>query len=221
MRNINELSIRINPETCNVRVEQDKNGIISCKNISEAAFLDCIKASIARDSVDSGFLPQNCFHVSIQPDMTRTYCVWHPELYADISYYGTEYPHFPLPRLVFRFQISPEGKVFDCRMGVVEDGPPKGSVQMFYYPFSNVGADSFKICLGNNVLPVYKKPHTLASLPNYILSLPNNNDSFNAKFNRLHMGYRDLLHHLSDKEPSYYYTDVLIPSGKTLKDFVR
>ena len=26
--------------------------------------------------------------------------------------------------------------------------------------------------------------------------------------------------HLKDKDPSYYYSDVLIPNGKTLKDFI-
>ena len=35
------------------------------------------------------------------------------------------------------------------------------------------------------------------------------------------MEYRELLNHLKDKEPAYYYTDVLVPNGKTLKDFIR
>ena len=34
------------------------------------------------------------------------------------------------------------------------------------------------------------------------------------------MPYRELLNHLKNKDPAYYYTDVLIPSGKTLKDFI-
>ena len=34
------------------------------------------------------------------------------------------------------------------------------------------------------------------------------------------MQYRDLLEHLKDKDSSYYYSDVLIPNGKTLKDFI-
>ena len=32
--------------------------------------------------------------------------------------------------------------------------------------------------------------------------------------------YRELMEHLKDKEPSYYYTDILIPNGKTLGDFI-
>lgn len=89
---------------------------------------------------------------------------------------------------------------------------------MFTYPFSNVGG--FRLCVGNNALPVYKRPVTLGTLPGYLLRLPNNDDSFNAKNNKLHMQYRELLNHLRDKDPAYYYTDVLISNGKTLKDFI-
>lgn len=32
---------------------------------------------------------------------------------------------------------------------------------------------------------------------------------------------RDLFETLRDKTPEYYYTDVLIPSGKTLADFIQ
>ena len=35
--------------------------------------------------------------------------------------------------------------------------------------------------MGNNALPVYKRPVTLGTLPGYLLRLPNNDDSFNAK----------------------------------------
>ena len=41
------------------------------------------------------------------------------QLYADITYYDTEYRDFPLPRLVFGFQYMPqEGKVAGCRVCV-------------------------------------------------------------------------------------------------------
>ena len=149
----------------------------------------------------------------------RQFCLWHPHLHADISYFGTEYPNFPLPRLVFGFQVSREGKIYNCRLGVVEDKPPAEDSAMFIYPFSNVGG--FHLCTGNNVLPVYKKTSALANLPGYLLQLPNNNDRFNAKNNKLNMAYRELLNHLRDKDPAYYYTDILIPSGKTLKDFIE
>lgn len=32
-----------------------------------------------------------------------------------------------------------------------------------------------------------------------------NNDSFNPQDNKLHMPYRELLNHLKNKDPAYYY----------------
>ena len=132
----------------------------------------------------------------------------------------TLYERFPLPKLVFGFQISEQGKVSNCRLGVVADEELKSSTEMFCYPFSNVAQSDFHLCTGNNVLPAYKSPSGISNLPGYLLSLPNNDDYFDVRDNRLRMEYRDLLEHLKDKDPSYYYSDVLIPNGKTLKDFI-
>ena len=35
----------------------------------------------------------------------RSVSIEHPARYADITYGNTVYPHFPLPRLVFRFGL--------------------------------------------------------------------------------------------------------------------
>lgn len=219
MNKTNELLIRIHPDENRIRLESRSDGIVSCKEITQAAFYDCIKNSIENEGVRSGFLPRNCFHVSVSADGGKDYCLWHPELYADVSYFGTEYQHFPLPRLVFGFQVSREGKVFRCSLGVVKDELPTEDTPMFEYPFSNVGG--FGLCTGNNPLPTYRHPRALANLPNFLLSLPNNNDSFQRKNNRLEMDHRELLNHLKSKDPAYYYTDVLVPNGKTLKDFIN
>lgn len=214
----NETVLHIRPGECSVQVENVQDGVISNKEISIEAFYDCVRSSIRNEGIRSGFLPQNCFHVSVGGDGTRDFCLWHPYLHADIRYYRTEYLDFPLPRLVFGFRVSQEGKVRNCRLGVMEDKAPVEDAVMFTYPFSNVGG--FHLCIGNNALPIYKKASALVNLPGYLLQLPNNDDSFNAKNNKLHMPYRELLNHLKDKDPAYYYTDVLIPNGKTLKDFI-
>lgn len=200
----NELVIRIDPECLKIRLEGEENGVKQYKEISQEDLIDSFRQSIRTEAVQSGFLPPNCFHVEIQSDKSKVYCLWHPSLYADISYYGTEYVHFPLPRLVFGFHISPEGKVRSCKVGVIADEKPTAETPMFHYPFSNVGG--FRLCTGNNALPVYKKPHTLATLLDFLLRLPNNNDSFHQSYNKLQLPYRELLNHLKDKEPSYYYS---------------
>ena len=53
----------------------------------------------------------------------------------------------------------------------------------------------------------------------YILGLPNNDDHFDIEHNQPELCQRELMEHLADKTPEYYYSDVLIPSGKTLADF--
>ena len=214
----NELVIRIDPECLKIRLEGEENGVKQYKEISQEDLIDSFRQSIRTEAAQSGFLPPNCFHVEIQSDKSKVYCLWHPSLYADISYYGTEYAHFPLPRLVFGFHISPEGKVRSCKLGVIADERPTAETPMFHYPFSNVGG--FRLCTGNNALPVDKKPHTLATLPDFLLRLPNNNDSFHQSYNKLQLPYRELLNHLKDKEPSYYYSDILVPNGKCLSDFI-
>ena len=51
--------------------------------------------------------------------------------------------------------------------------------------------------------------------------MPNNDDHFSASHNQLKLEHRDLLEHLKDKSPDYYYEKVLIPSGRTLKNFIQ
>ena len=149
------------------------------------------------------------------------YFIRHSELWADITYYGAEYLTFPLPRLIFAFRyLKAEHKVAGCKLCVVPDTQLKLDMPTYFYPFSNVSLLDGSICLGNNALPVYPDPTRLSTLPNYILRLPNNNDHYSNEKNKLHMEYRDLLELLKDKEPSYYYSDVLVPNGKTLKDFI-
>lgn len=91
--------------------------------------------------------------------------------------------------------------------------------QMFYYPFSNVYT-SGRVCTGNNVLPRYKKLTSLKYFPRYLLGVPDNDDYYDKQHNRLELPHGELLEHLKDKEPGYYYSDILVPNGKTLADFI-
>lgn len=218
--NKNELRIRIIPEDGQVLIETYTDGIVKCKEVQEDALLGCIKNSKWQDYVNSGLLPPDCIHIGIHPSGDKSYCLRYPRLHADISYHETAYPNFPLPRLLFAFRVDAAGKVSGCRMGVVADERLTMETMMFRYPFSNVSGPNGRLCIGRNTLPQYKTVHSLANLPTFLLALPNNNDSFNTLNNKLKLEYRDLLEHLKDKDPSYYYSDVLIPNGKALKDFI-
>lgn len=215
---MDEMVIRIKLQTGEMSVEESQDGIVSRKSISTDTLLNCLRHSIRRGMVHTGLLPPNVVSVALGEDGEFDVCLLHPEEYADISYYRTMYKHFPLPRLVFGFRVSAERRISDCRLGVVEDGRLKPDTPMYIYPFSNVSG--FSLCTGNNPLPKCDSLHTLASVPYLLLAMPNNDDRYSFQNSKLTLEYRDLLEHLKDKDPAYYYSDVLIPSGRTLSDFI-
>ena len=203
-----------------VAVERDVGGVKSFKQISPDTLIQCINRSLLRGAVHSGLLPPNCLSFSAYDDGNKDVVLLHSKNRADISYFGTEYKNFPLPKLVFGFRLSAEGRVASCKLGIVENVDRlKPDTKMYHYPLSNVSG--FHLCTGNNTFPKCESLHTLASLPYYILSMPNNNDHFNPSLNKAGLEMRDLLELLKDKEPEFYYSDVLLPSGATLKDFIK
>ena len=216
---MNETVIRIR-EDGRVMVERDVGGIKSFKQIAPDTLVKCIDKSLLRGAMHTGLLPKNCVSFSSYDDGSREVVLLHAECRADISYYGTEYKNFPLPRLVFGFRLTAEGRVGSCRLGVIDNsGRVKPDTEMYYYPLSNV--QGFHLCTGNNTFPKCGSLHTLESLPYYIISMPNNNDHFSHSLNKPGLEMRDLLELLKDKEPSFYYSDVLIPNGAVLDDFIK
>ena len=218
-----DIVLRISPERLEIVLEQQKEGGVTArKNISPEALAGCILGSrYDEEARSTGLLPEGCT-AAVMEDVNTTYFIRCPDLYADISYYGTEYLHFPIPRLVFGFQyLGKEGKVGSCRLCVVKDGRLTADTPTYHYPFSNVSCGDGHICTGNNALPAYSDPLRLHTLMGYILRLPNNNDHFLSAHNRPHLGYRDLLELMKDKTPGFYYSDVLVEDGKTLKTFLN
>ena len=104
-------------------------------------------------------------------------------------------------------------------VGLFKLSREQGYTLMFFYPFSNVHSDD-RVCTGNNVLPRYRKISALKNFPRYLLGLPDNDDMYDREHNRLKLSHGELLEHLKDKDPAYYYTDILVSNGKTLGDFI-
>ena len=216
---MSEIVIRIS-ENGAVSVEESSNGISSFKRIEPDDLTKCISGSMMR-GITTGLLPGGCLSYFQTDNGDRGITLLFPYNRADISYYDTLYPNFPLPKLVFSFRVNADGRVLGCWLGVVaNDSILKPDTTMLRYPFSNVSG--FHLCTGNNVLPKCASLHTLASLPYFILSMPNNNDFFSTGNNKPGLEMRDLLELLKEKEPEYYYSDVLIPfNGVTLDDFIN
>ncbi len=203
-----------------VAVEDNRDGVKGFKEISPDSLLECINRSLLRGAVFSGLLPKNCLSFAAYDNGDKYISILHPESKADITYYGSPYQDFPLPRLAFGFHITKENRISQCRLGVVgNECHLKPTTPMFVYPFSNVSGTH--LCVGNNVLPKCESLHTLGSVPYYILSMDNNNDHFKPSNNKLGLEMRDLLELLRDKTSEYYYTDILIPDKATLADFIN
>jgi hypothetical protein len=213
-----ELIIRIKTDG-RVSVEECKDGVTSYKTIAPDSLMDCISKSLLRGGVSSGLLPKNCLSLNTFDNGDRDVTLLHPEEKADISYLGTQYKDFPLPRLIFGFRVSNEGRISECRLGVVgNESNLKPTMPMFVYPFSNVSGT--RLCIGNNTLPKVKSLHTLGSLTYHILNMDNNNDHFRSQNNKANLEMRDLLELLKDKQQGYYYQNIMVPSGTTLGDFI-
>lgn len=215
-----DMILRVSPKRNTLIVEEQKpGGAVACKEISPLELYFAINSCYtSRDFLCSGFLPENCLHVSMN-SVERHFILWNPELRADITYKDTTYPNFPLPRLVFGVRMLEGGKVAECSIGVVADEKPSPETPMFHYPFSNVYADG-TVCSGNNIMPCYRKLQALRNFPRYLLELPDNDDMYNPANNKLGLKHRNLLELLKDKDPAFYYSDILVPNKKTLDDFI-
>jgi len=216
---MSDVLIRIRDDG-SVAVEDNRDGVKGFKEISPDSLLECINKSLLRGAVSSGLLPKGCLSFAAHDNGDKNVVILHPENRADITYYGSGYPNFPLPKLVFGFSITKENRISQCRLGVAgNESHLKPTTPMFAYPFSNVSGTH--LCTGNNALPKCESLHTLGSVPYYIISMDNNNDYFKPSNNKPGLEMRDLLELLRDKTPEYYYSDILIPTNATLYDFIK
>jgi hypothetical protein len=215
-----EITVRIRPLDGTIRVEEHTGNIVAVKNVSPDSLIACLEKGIkVSKTIKSGFLPANCVSYDVD-DYQRTFTIWIPPGYIDLTYYKTVYEHFPLPAMAFSFALTSSGSTHSRRLTVIADEMPSPKTKTYKYPFSNVFGDG-RICTGAaNSMPVYKEARTLGTLPYHILRLPNNDDEYSRNNNKQKLLYRDLLEHLKDKDPSYYYEHILIPNGAVLQDFI-
>ena len=216
------LSVHIS-DSAEITVEERIDGIKKVKNVCLNDLLVCIQSSLRQVIPKFNILlPKNALFYSCAPETGEfSAAIEYPYSKTDVTYMYTEYKDFPLPKLVFGFRVENSGRLSQVMLGVTEYGILREDTPLFYYPFSNVNSSNFSVCTGGNSLPPIKQPYSLTNIPDFILSLPDNDDLYNPDHNRLNLGHRELMEHLRDKTPEYYYTCILIPSGKTLKDFYK
>lgn len=138
---------------------------------------------------------------------------------TDIIFEKTEYKDFPIPRLVFGFLVSGNGRIINVRLGVTEKMERLTPKQKCLFIRFRMLADFIFV----REVMYYRKIkslHQLGGLPYYILKMPNNYDYYKESRTKLNLDYRGLLEHLKDKDSQYYYDNVLVETDKTLNDFI-
>jgi len=217
---VDEMVIHLRSDAT-ILVEKHTGEMVSSKFINPDDLFACIKSSTTHVGIESGILPENTVFYREEQDGTRRIILKIPAGYHDITYYETLYASFPFPSMVFGFVIKPDGNISSKKLVMVEDGILRNETKIYCYPFSNVNQYDFEICVGRNRLPEIQELRQLSSLPHLILSMPNNNDYFNAKYNRKGMDYRELLEYLKAKEPWVYYDEVLVESSMNFEGFIQ
>jgi hypothetical protein len=215
-----KMTFELNDETDLIHVTSTNSlGITSTKQVQLEDFIKSIGRNVRVTAHSSGLLPSNILHYKMLPESHEFVLLYDPNQ-ADLAYEKTTYERFPIPRLVFGIELSQDGRVRGKRIGVIEQGKVHEGSKMYRYPFGNLSA-SGHVCVGGNVLPVYKKLTALKSFPDHILRLPNNDDHYNSNNTKLRLSQRNLMEHLKDKNQDYYYEHVLVPSGSTLQGFLK
>lgn len=213
-----EMVIRIK-EDKTVKLEIFEQGKRRTKYISPQVLYECIRESVTQKETTTGLLPSNIISVRSDTNGNHYAVVECLSGEADVTYMNTVYENFPLPRLIFGFKVESSGRISAVNLGVVPFGKLTPDIQMYYYPFSNVSG--FSLCTGSNALPKIKTLQALKNLPDFIISLPDNDDRYVDKNNKLKLGHRDLMEHMRNKDRQYYYDNILIPMpGKTLSNFI-
>ncbi len=213
------MNFRINNEL-NVEADFAAGKTRKHKVIDLNRFCDIIAGASEMSECNTGLLPEGCIAYREVPQTFDRFVVLEmKERRMDLTYENTLYRDFPLPRLIYGFWVDKSGKVKSISVTVVQKGRLAENARLYKYPFSNV--NGYGMCTGANTLPTVSSLDKLEKMPYYIFSMPDNNDWYDARNTRLNMEYRNLLEFMKDKEPDYYYSDVLVPNGKTLSDFIN
>ena len=165
----------------------------------------------------SGLLPSNCIALTAKKEQWTATLVSDFD-YCTVSYHNTKYEHFPVPRILLTCQMGDKGKLSVSRLAIAEQGILKPDTRLFICPFPNV--NDFSLCTGSNLFTGYDSLWKLRTLVHRVMALPFGDDYYDSKHTRLRLSARELFDHLKDKTPDYYYGHVLLPSDKTLSDFL-
>ena len=218
MNNLTGLRFYVN-EDLNIVVDDCRGKTVKHKVISMNTFVKLVEKNVEITTVHTGVLPDRCVSYTENQNGSRYVVTDLGKFRIDLIYENTKYEDFPVPRLLFGFEVDKDFKITKVNVAVSDMGTLRENTKLYKYPFSNVSG--FDMCIGQNVMPKIKSLRQLNGIPYYIFSMPDNNDRYSPDRTNLNMEYRTMLEFLRDKNEKFYYENVLIPTGKTLSDFIK
>lgn len=218
MNNLTGLRFYVN-EDLNIVVDDCRGKTVKHKVISMNTFVKLVEKNVEITTVHTGILPDRCVSYTENQNGSRYVVTDLGKFRIDLIYENTKYEDFPVPRLLFGFEVDKDFKITKVNVAVSDMGTLRENTKLYKYPFSNVSG--FDMCIGQNVMPKIKSLRQLNGIPYYIFSMPDNNDRYSPDRTNLNMEYRTMLEFLRDKDEKFYYENVLIPTGKTLSDFIK
>ena len=218
MNNLTGLRFYIN-EDLNLVIDDYRGETVKHKVISMNTLVKIVEKNVEITTVNSGILPDRCVSYTEKQNGNRYVVMDLGKFRIDLIYENTKYEDFPVPRLLFGFEIDKSFRITKVSVAVADMGMLRENTKLYKYPFSNVSG--FDMCIGGTVMPKIKSLRQLNGIPYYIFSMPDNNDRYTPDRTKLNMEYRTMLEFLKDKDERFYYKSVLIPTGKTLSDFIR
>lgn len=214
-----ELVLHFDPLNPLVKAEMiDKSGATHVKCVTPDKLVSELKNHSTVAPMPTGLLPPNCVALTAYPDGWDVILVCDFDR-CDVTYHKTVYADFPLPHMAIRCHINTSGVLSKFQLAVLKPGQLAPDLPLYVCPFPNVM--NFQLCTGTNSFTGYDMLLKMQGVPYRVLSIPFADDWYKPEDSRLGLSARDLFTHLQDKTPEYYYSDVLIPSGKTLSDFME
>lgn len=215
--NVREAVLYLDPMKTVVKTELIReDGTRLVKHIPGDALANELQANIQVAPMRSGLLPPGCIALTAFQDGWDITLDCGFERCA-VWYHKTEYPDFPLPRILLRCRVKGDW-ISSFALGIADTGSITPDTRMYRCPFPNV--NGFHLCTGGNQFTGYDTLWKLRSLPCRVITLPFGDDYYTPGCTKLNLSARDLFEHLKDKAAAYYYSNVLIPMGKTVTDFI-
>ena len=137
MNNLTGLRFYVN-EDLNIVVDDCRGKTVKHKVISMNTFVKLVEKNVEITTVHTGVLPDRCVSYTENQNGSRYVVTDLGKFRIDLIYENTKYEDFPVPRLLFGFEVDKDFKITKVNVAVSDMGTLRENTKLYKYPFSNV-----------------------------------------------------------------------------------